>query len=294
MMKFIFLTALFLSNVLYAQQYVEKQQVTDFSNIVNNPGFENGLQNYRISTTSFASATTSTVSPLSGKRSLVLTMSTGLAAVSQTVQVPATLKAKQCEFIFTSTANAAFNYEVTNASGAAVVSNTTITQGTSIEQRPPTFTCGDQPLTFTIRGFLVSGTMQVDDIRIGKSKDKIDSVCLTDSACENYFGVNISSAGVVSNESTDWINGNCTTPSTGNKTCTFNTSLFSVAPQCYCNTLNSNRDCTVQVISTTTMQIETFITGGPPTYFNDNFTVVCLKAGADFKKTKDFLKSIMR
>jgi hypothetical protein len=48
----------------------------------------------------------------------------------------------------------------------------------------------------------------------------------------NEFVANVSSTGVVSGENFDWINGNCTNPSTGTYVCTFNSSIFSAIPNC--------------------------------------------------------------
>lgn len=47
------------------------------------------------------------------------------------------------------------------------------------------------------------------------------------------YAAKTSSVGVVSNENIDFINGNCTNPSTGNYTCTFNTGKFVNTPNCW-------------------------------------------------------------
>lgn len=47
------------------------------------------------------------------------------------------------------------------------------------------------------------------------------------------YAAKTSSVGVVSNENIDFINGNCTNPSTGNYTCTFNTGRFVNTPNCW-------------------------------------------------------------
>jgi hypothetical protein len=54
--------------------------------------------------------------------------------------------------------------------------------------------------------------------------------CATTLECTDTFSASISSGGVVSGENVDWISGNC---GTGNpSTCTFNTGIFTVAPNC--------------------------------------------------------------
>lgn len=60
----------------------------------------------------------------------------------------------------------------------------------------------------------------------------VSSSCIGTADCENLFSARVSSADAVSNENVDWINGNCTSGTTGRATCIFNTNLFSVAPNC--------------------------------------------------------------
>lgn len=47
------------------------------------------------------------------------------------------------------------------------------------------------------------------------------------------YAAKTSSVGVVTNENIDFINANCTNPSTGNYTCTFNTGRFANTPNCW-------------------------------------------------------------
>lgn len=46
------------------------------------------------------------------------------------------------------------------------------------------------------------------------------------------YSAKISSAGVVSDENKDWINGNCAVTATNHFDCTYNTAIFTVAPNC--------------------------------------------------------------
>lgn len=90
------------------------------------------------------------------------------------------------------------------------------------------------------------------------------------------FSAEVSSTGVVSNENVDWINGNCTNASPA--VCTYNTSIFTVAPNCTM-TPNSN---TVDMGS-----FNAFSSTGFSVQFNLNnkyvFRVVCVKQGADYE-----------
>ena len=53
------------------------------------------------------------------------------------------------------------------------------------------------------------------------------------------YSARVSSAGVVSSESQDFINGNCAIANTSDFTCTWNTNFFSVAPNCTLTALDS-------------------------------------------------------
>lgn len=99
----------------------------------------------------------------------------------------------------------------------------------------------------------------------------------------NVFSAQISSAGVVSAENQDFINGNCTNPSTGNYTCTFNTSFFSTTPTCTANTSLSGATgqsvaFTVQSSSAITMAVAQ----DGVTNFNKALNLTCTRSSTDW------------
>lgn len=88
-----------------------------------------------------------------------------------------------------------------------------------------------------------------------------DTVCPNDTSCQNVFTAKVSLTGVVTDDTLDFINGNCTNANPS--VCTFNPGIFTVAP---------TPTGTVSSTSTTV------------TYPNTaGFTVHVQKAGADFK-----------
>jgi len=99
----------------------------------------------------------------------------------------------------------------------------------------------------------------------------------------NEFVANVSSTGVVSGENFDWINGNCT--STSPYTCTFNTGIFSAAPNCIAESDagigNDNVLCRASTTSTSSVAIkcDTFATSN----INRAFKLNCTRS-TDYRK----------
>jgi len=105
--------------------------------------------------------------------------------------------------------------------------------------------------------------------------------CTSTLACTDTFSVKVSSAGVVSEENVDWINGNCTV-ATGTYTCNFNTSIFTVAPTCVASSNNtpavaaSGISVIGQTVSAATVYTYDNVQGPRP------FSLICQKQGADY------------
>ena len=102
--------------------------------------------------------------------------------------------------------------------------------------------------------------------------------------CVDVFSAQVSSADAVSNENVDFINGSCTDVDAGEATCTFNTGIFTVAPNCTCSTgqFSGDRPCHVTTTSSVASVYTTFNGVGT----NNNFTLSCQKQGADFVATR--------
>ena len=106
--------------------------------------------------------------------------------------------------------------------------------------------------------------------------------CLTTLDCSDTFSAKISAAGVVSDENVNWINGNCTN-SSGLGTCTFNTSIFSVTPNCsvtYDGAGNTFAGRTASVRSASSTQILYITEAGSVVAAPVN--IICQKQGADY------------
>jgi hypothetical protein len=100
---------------------------------------------------------------------------------------------------------------------------------------------------------------------------------------QTVFSAKVGSTGTVMEENIDWINSNASNPSTGNYTITFNTSLFTVAPNCIATVWqpSGTRDrlLTITSISSTQILIQTSVGNGVAE--SKPFTITCQKQGID-------------
>jgi hypothetical protein len=97
------------------------------------------------------------------------------------------------------------------------------------------------------------------------------------------FSAKVSSAGVVSAENVDFINGNCSL-STATFTCTFNSGIFSVAPNCYIVGTGGNMNSNNVTTQSSTQLIYITATSGANAASGVN--IFCQKTGADFSQTQ--------
>jgi hypothetical protein len=103
--------------------------------------------------------------------------------------------------------------------------------------------------------------------------------------CSDTFSAKVSSAGVVSDENLDWINGNCTIASTSIYTCTFNTGIFSNTPNCRVGANDSSATFDfVQVVNTSSSAQLTYVAkNSTGTNTAKAAIILCQKQGSDYK-----------
>lgn len=114
------------------------------------------------------------------------------------------------------------------------------------------------------------------------SQQAIRQDCVGTADCENIFYAYVPTGGTVSKENVDWINGNCS--GTNQKTCTFNTGLFSAAPSCLCTVGESSggtNSCRIDSISTTQILFTT--TNDSVAEGDKNATISCSRQLSDRK-----------
>jgi len=134
----------------------------------------------------------------------------------------------------------------------------------------------------------VTGEICIDEALFGADPARLTNVknCESDIDCENSFNARVSSTDAVTKENLEWINGNCTNATTGRATCTFQSGVFTLAPNCYGSVEGDYANSTsVNVISVSNTAV-TFETVGTAGAFDTDFSIHCEKQGADFQKSE--------
>ena len=103
--------------------------------------------------------------------------------------------------------------------------------------------------------------------------------------CETVFSATaITTSGTVSNESLDFINGNCTA---ANPTvCTFNAGIFTVAPNCVASVSNYNNTVFEVTPTSTTVTIRSMQGSSSADVATQTFNLICQAQGADYLSKK--------
>lgn len=101
--------------------------------------------------------------------------------------------------------------------------------------------------------------------------------------CVNTFSAKVSSVDVASEENADFISGNCTNATTGRGTCTYNSGIFTVAPNC---TLVGNNGEIVYIVSQSSSAITYETRNSAGVAIDYGVTLSCQKQGADFVATR--------
>lgn len=109
----------------------------------------------------------------------------------------------------------------------------------------------------------------------------------------NDFSAKISSAGVVSDENVNWINGNCTVANTSEYTCTFNSGIFTKQPNCVVSPVTGTGNIVGRIFSYSTNVSVTpviFVAGGSNSA--NAFNLSCHKTDAEYKTRTTILGSL--
>ena len=131
-----------------------------------------------------------------------------------------------------------------------------------------------------------TGTVLVDQAYVGIGSPVVDFTP------DMVYSAKVSSTGVVSAESTDWISGNCVASGTNNAliTCTFTTGIFTVAPNCtITNSTTVIAVVRLQGDPTSTQVVFVGEQSGSPQ--PNSYNVICQKQGADYKTSKAYVAS---
>lgn len=127
------------------------------------------------------------------------------------------------------------------------------------------------------------------------SEDGINSKCQNDVECENSFSAFISSAGTVSSENLDWINGNCS--GGASQTCTLAIAGLSNPLLCIGNSTENGVATSARVFTlnrtlTTTTQIAWTTHQSGSGNVTSDVNITCIKQQSDFK-TKQTIQGFL-
>jgi hypothetical protein len=143
------------------------------------------------------------------------------------------------------------------------------------------------PITFGAGDYVVT-TVRVPVTSFRGSSSVFTSQC--GASCVDTYSAKISAAGVVSGENVDWINGNFSITSTSQFTGTYNTNIFTAAPNCSISVFLSagnsaaTRDVVITAESSTGITYYTSANGTTPTAYGAE--IICQKTGSDFVATR--------
>jgi hypothetical protein len=105
--------------------------------------------------------------------------------------------------------------------------------------------------------------------------------CVDTKSCTDTFSAVVSSAGVVSGENVDWINGNASIGGTSVYSLSYNTGIFTAEPTCVMTAQDAANFFYAQEYSRTTSSISVMTSNGTAQVAK-NFRIICQKQGADY------------
>lgn len=254
-------------------------------NLLKNGGFENGKGSgtnlWTASAGSFAIATSGS-NLLTGKASATWDAAASADTLTySSLTIPKGLYGKSGVFtcsILTPSGTATHTLEVTD--GSNTLSSTSIISNTNPTRAYTTFifpTSGS--IVAKIKAQANEPSITIDDCFMGPA----EGIVLNPLKAQDVFSAFVdgtASPSTVSSENVDWINGNCTRDSTGHFTCTFNSGLFTQAPNCMGmdnTTPSTTRSVMVTAISSSAVSVATYSTSAQ----NDGFWLMCQKASVD-------------
>lgn len=268
---------------------------TGNKNRLANPGFEGTITGSTVAGWSSSLTGTATISYtaetstflIEGKKSLIISCAGGASGGTCTFfQDVATSQVIQAMALIYLNASSATGIKIFSRVNG--VNQNSVDASTALQPLPyPVPVMAGSASTGIAVQFTVSAgnTLQavLDEAFVGYSNIFLntiyDTVCGT-TACETTFSAKISSAGAVSDENIDWINGNCTSVTGG--TCTFNSGIFTVAPTCVTVNSTSGGYSSVGVIESNT---GVSIYSSRPlteTLVAQNVRIICQKQGTDY------------
>jgi hypothetical protein len=281
-MKTIFLLLLLITTVAYPSiPPTNQEQVYQYTTPLNgNPGFELGTYGWTTSEASTLTKTTTASAVHSGSAAGVWDPSTaGTLLSGPTGFVPnANREGVLVAECWVKTSDPDYDLEIYDQQAAAVVATKDIvTDGTNTvySQQKLTYmmnaSSSSRSFFLRLRAYGNESAIDVDDCKLyfdpGAFPVNVDQV----------YSARVTSAGAVSAENVDWINGSCAWAS-GVATCTLTTGLTTVGLNCTADMVTTGNNRYAKFTSTTASAITVKVTDNAGSAVADDFSVICQKA----------------
>lgn len=139
----------------------------------------------------------------------------------------------------------------------------------------------------------VTGDVYIEDAFVGAASLTQNMNACQSVNCETTFSASVSATGVISNENMNWINGNAVITDLSLFTISFNSSIFTVAPNCVVTEESASTAVDILArlsipVTSTTLVVRTNASDAGTSFSKQPypFTIVCQKQGADFTAAK--------
>lgn len=247
-------------------------------------------------TVSNATPSGNTANPLEGKRSLSLAL-TGALSLSQSSTINAAQKSgvQMVASIWVNSSDVSDLQLCSLKNGAEDKCTVTggYVQGSGWRQLTVSFIGNSTSNGLKLKSTDTTGTVLVDQAYVGIGSPIVDFTP------DMVYSAKISSTGVVSDENTDFIQGDCTLSGTANnrKTCTFKTSVFTVSPNCVvvANSPTCEGGGCGEYQTPVSVSASQIILAGlknsDVAYSASSLQLICQKQGADYKTSKAYVAS---
>ena len=107
--------------------------------------------------------------------------------------------------------------------------------------------------------------------------------CTSTLECTDTFSAKISSAGVVSGKNVDWLDGNCSNPTTGTYNCTIKTGIFTVIPNCTATAEGGVGSPNTAILNITSVTaLSAFLRNTSNGVQSSVWNLICQKQGVDY------------
>jgi len=262
---------------------------TGSNNELENPNFEHSTVTTGW-TASNATPSANTTTQFEGKKSLSLAL-TGALSLTQSSTINAAIKSgvQMVASIFVNSTDVSDLQLCSLKNGTEDKCTATggYIQGSGWRQLTVSFLGDATSNGLKLKSTDTTGTVLVDQAFVGVGSPIVDFTP------DMVYSALISPTGVVSGENTDWINGNCSITSGAQNfatTCTFNSSVFTVAPNCFVS-LKKEYPWTGGMQNTSSTAASYTVSNASSGAVGTDVYLTCQKQGADYKTSKAYVAS---